>query len=671
MFINVYINNTQLKVKKNSTVLEACEQAGILVPRFCYHEDLKIAGNCRMCLVEIEKAPKPVAACAFPVSNNLRVYTDTPLVKKARENVIEFLLINHPLDCPICDQGGECDLQEQTLNYGSDRSRFFNKKRPVEDKNCGPIVKTIMTRCIHCTRCVRFFEEIAGETLLGTTARGKETEIGSYIETHLISEFSGNVVDLCPVGALTSKPYAFTTRPWELKSVDTIDIMDGIGSNIRIDYKDSEIFRVLPRVNDEINEKWISNNSRFSFESTQINRLYSSFLKNQNNWVKISWKNILQTLVILLKFECSKKEHLKNSIQIILGSRLSYTEIILLKQFALNFNFSHHKEENLENENLLAIARSNTNLINLNLSDLILTIGTDPQLEASIYNLKIIKRSKNGNFTKASIGLYNTDWRYDNLSLGNSLKVFYEVLEGKNKFCKHLTEAKFPIIVINSRFFRNLKPTALIQLLSYLNRHVKIIKNDWFGFDTISFMPNYLVGNKKSYKTKTRPSIVYSINSSKRKKKTENAKFYIYQDSNMKEKILDNNILLIPNATIFESTEEFINLEGRKQTTRKVFTKPDFIKSNKEIIQILNLILTKHRLELKEIKQKLLNFYENKIDFTKLIVQQTQFSNFYKKIYFSPLKSEINNFYEANLFCDSSITLSECAKIKTKNYFIF
>jgi len=230
--VTVIINGVEVLVDKNSTVLQACESIGIEIPRFCFHERLSVAGNCRMCLVEVEKSPKPQASCALPVMNNMKIFTDTPLVKKAREAVLEFLLINHPLDCPICDQGGECDLQDQAMIYGSDSSRFYEYKRGVENKNIGPLVKMIMTRCIHCTRCVRFMSEVAGLGDFGTTGRGNSTEIGTYIEKNLNSELSGNIVDLCPVGALTSKPYAFKARPWELTSFDTLDISDGLGCNI-------------------------------------------------------------------------------------------------------------------------------------------------------------------------------------------------------------------------------------------------------------------------------------------------------------------------------------------------------------------------------------------------------------------------------------------------------
>jgi len=251
----VFVNDIEVLVKRGSTALQACEAVGIEIPRFCYHERLSIAGNCRMCLVEVEKIPKPVASCAMPLMDGMKIYTDTPLVKKAREAVLEFLLLNHPLDCPICDQGGECDLQDQAMVFGSDRSRFYETKRSVEDKNCGPLVKTIMTRCIHCTRCVRFSTEIAGVEDLGTTGRGEDTEIGTYVGKTLESELSGNVIDLCPVGALTSKPYAFTSRPWEIRNTNSIDVSDAVGSNTRIDFRGTEILRVLPRFNEDINEE--------------------------------------------------------------------------------------------------------------------------------------------------------------------------------------------------------------------------------------------------------------------------------------------------------------------------------------------------------------------------------------------------------------------------------
>jgi len=256
--INIIIDGKELRAKPGLTILQACASIGITIPRFCYHERLSIAGNCRMCLVEIAKSPKPVASCALQIDNGMIIKTNSDLVKKAREGVMELLLANHPLDCPICDQGGECDLQDQTMVYGSDRGRFKEDKRVVEDKNLGPFIKTIMTRCIHCTRCIRFASEIAGVPLLGLTGRGGSMEVGTYVEKTLDSELSGNVIDLCPVGALTSKPFAFTARNWELRSVNSIDVTDPMGSNIRIDHRGGKVFRIIPRLNEEINEEWIT-----------------------------------------------------------------------------------------------------------------------------------------------------------------------------------------------------------------------------------------------------------------------------------------------------------------------------------------------------------------------------------------------------------------------------
>lgn len=284
--ISLHINNQEVKVPRGASILEACKELGLDIPRFCYHEKLSVAGNCRMCLVEIEKSPKPVASCAMPVVPNIKIYTDSPLVKKARENVLEILLLNHPLDCPICDQGGECDLQDQTRLFGGDSSRFHVVKRSVEDKDCGPLIKTIMTRCIHCTRCVRFAAEIAGVETLGTLKRGEETEIGTYISEVLNTEIAGNVIDLCPVGALTSKPYAFTSRPWELRTASSIDVFDCVGSPISVNFKDTSIVRIFPRYSREINEEWISDKVRFSYDGFRRTRVHDAYQWVNKNRIK-------------------------------------------------------------------------------------------------------------------------------------------------------------------------------------------------------------------------------------------------------------------------------------------------------------------------------------------------------------------------------------------------
>ncbi len=300
--INIFVNDVERQVPKNLTVLQACSNLKIEIPKFCFQENLQIAGNCRMCLVEIENSPKLVASCAMPISPNMKIYTDTPLVQKARESVLEFLLINHPLDCPICDQASECDLQDQTMIYGSDKTRYFFKKRTVENKNFGPFVKSIMTRCIHCTRCVRFANEICNIDNLGTTGRGNFTEINFYYSNIFKSEFSGNLIDLCPVGALTSKPFAFKGRMWESKKKEAIDVLDAVGSNLEIELVDRGIVKILPRTNDEINKEWISNKTRHFFDSINYQRIKTPAIKGENGeFQKISWYdafNLLKTKLI-------------------------------------------------------------------------------------------------------------------------------------------------------------------------------------------------------------------------------------------------------------------------------------------------------------------------------------------------------------------------------------
>ena len=280
MFIKCKINNINIFVPSNSTVLEACLSLGVDLPRFCYHHRLSVAGNCRMCLVEIEKAPKPLASCALPVANNMSIFIDTPMVQKARENVIEALLLYHPLDCPICDQGGECDLQDQSRMFGSSLSRVISNRREVEDKECGPVIKTIMTRCIHCTRCVRYASEVAGAHTFGTLNRGHNTEIGFYSDTMFDSEVSGNVIELCPVGALTSKAYAFRVRPWDLQTVEGIDFLDAFGSNLFVDIYQSSVYRITPRLCEDLNQEWLNDKIRFSFDSINNFRLRQLYLKN-------------------------------------------------------------------------------------------------------------------------------------------------------------------------------------------------------------------------------------------------------------------------------------------------------------------------------------------------------------------------------------------------------
>ena len=324
--VEIFIDGKPFEVEDGITVIQACEQAGEEIPRFCYHEKLSIAGNCRMCLVEMENSVKPVASCAMPVAKGMKIKTNSEMVMKARKGVMEFLLINHPLDCPICDQGGECDLQDQAMAYGSGIGRYVEQKRAVKDKNLGPLIQTHMTRCIHCTRCIRFAEEVAGNDQLGSLNRGEDTEITSFLEKSIDSEMSANVIDLCPVGALTSKPYEFLARPWELKKTQSIDVFDAVGSNVRIDSKGDQILRVLPRINEEINDEWISDKTRFAYDGLNFQRINKFYIRDSNNKLtESSEENAIQ--IIKIKLQTKNK----NDIASIVGNSVDCESIFSFK----------------------------------------------------------------------------------------------------------------------------------------------------------------------------------------------------------------------------------------------------------------------------------------------------------------------------------------------------
>jgi len=339
--LKVKVNETDIEAEEGLTVLQVCEQSGVEIPRFCYHEKLSIAGNCRMCLVEIEKSPKPIASCATSAADGMNVKTNTPFVEKARKGVMEFLLANHPLDCPVCDQGGECDLQDQSMFYGIDKSRYKENKRAVPEKNMGPLIKTVMTRCIHCTRCIRFATEVAGVPELGAIGRGEDMQITTYLEKSMQSELSANVIDLCPVGALTSKPYVFEARPWELKKTETIDVMDAVGSNIRVDTYGWEVKRVLPRINEDINEEWISDKTRYACDGLLNQRLDSPFINRKGKFSKCSWKEAYE----LIKDKIKSIE--PNKICGISGDLVNMETLYIFKEF---FN-KHLNSKNLEFRN--------------------------------------------------------------------------------------------------------------------------------------------------------------------------------------------------------------------------------------------------------------------------------------------------------------------------------
>ena len=440
--LKVTIDGIEVEVEAGTTIMQACEEAGAEIPRFCYHERLSVAGNCRMCLVEVENAPKPVASCAMPVAPDMVVSTTSETVKTAREGVMEFLLINHPLDCPICDQGGECDLQDQALGFGGDASRFEDNKRAVENKNMGPLVKTIMTRCIHCTRCVRFAQEVAGVPEIGAIGRGEDTEITTYLEASLDSEMSGNVIDLCPVGALTSRPYAFTARPWELRKTETIDVMDALGSNIRVDMRGREAMRIMPRNHDEVNEEWLSDKSRFVWDGLNTQRLDRPFIRRDGKLAAATWDEAFDVLQDKLKGKGDKTAAIAGDLVCAEGQ-------FALKGLmdALQSPHLDCRQDGTKISGPRANYLFNTGIAGIEEADALLLIGSNPRLEAPVLNARIRKRYLMGNFPIAAIG-EATDLTYKADFIGAGADTLADLLAGKQSFADTLNTAERPMIVV-------------------------------------------------------------------------------------------------------------------------------------------------------------------------------------------------------------------------------
>ncbi len=380
------VNGHEVEVPAGHTVLHACEAAGVEIPRFCYHERLSIAGNCRMCLVHMEKSPKPIASCAMPAADGMVIRTDTPEIRKARQGVMELLLINHPLDCPICDQGGECDLQDQAMAYGFDRGRYRENRRAVKDKDWGPLIKTVMTRCIHCTRCIRFATEIAGVPDLGATGRGENMEVGMYVEKALNSELSGNLIDLCPVGALTSAPYAFASRSWELRKTESIDVLDAVGSNIRVDSRGPSVLRILPRLNEDVNEEWISDKTRFACDGLRHRRLDQPWVRRSGRLEPATWPEAFDSVAERLKSARPDR------VAALAGDLACAESMFMLKAWLAKLG-TPHLDCRQDGAKLDPSCRAgylfNTTIAGIERADACLLIGTDPRREAPIVNARL------------------------------------------------------------------------------------------------------------------------------------------------------------------------------------------------------------------------------------------------------------------------------------------
>ncbi|KAL6560866.1 hypothetical protein OROHE_006043 [Orobanche hederae] len=567
--IEVFVDGYPVKIPKGMTVLQACEIAGVDIPRFCYHDRLSIAGNCRMCLVEVEKSPKPVASCAMPALPGMKIKTDTPLAKKAREGVMEFLLMNHPLDCPICDQGGECDLQDQSMAFGSDRGRFTEMKRSVVDKNLGPLVKTVMTRCIQCTRCVRFATEIAGVQDLGMLGRGSGEEIGTYVERLMTSELSGNVIDICPVGALTSKPFAFKARNWELKATESIDVTDAVGSNIRIDSRGPEVMRIVPRLNEDINEEWISDKTRFFYDGLKRQRLNDPMIRGADGRFKtVSWRDALAVVAEVI-------HHVKPEEIVGVAGKLSDAESMMALKDFLNRMGSNSIwcEGNGPNPN--ADLRSgyimNTGITGLEKADVFLLVGTQPRVEAAMVNARIRKTVRATNAKVGYVGP-STDFNYDHEHLGTGPETLSDLAEGCHPFSSILSNAKNPAIIVGAGIFEREDKDAIFSIIEKIAKSANAVRPDWNGLNTLLLNAAQAAALDlglvpQSDKTIGSAKFLYLMGSDDvNLEKLPHDAFVVYQGHHGDRGVYRANVIL-PASAFTEKEGTYVNTEGCAQTT--------------------------------------------------------------------------------------------------------
>ncbi|NQV48301.1 MAG: NADH-quinone oxidoreductase subunit G [Rhodospirillaceae bacterium] len=583
------IDGMEVEVQNGLTVLQACEQIGIEIPRFCYHERLTIAGNCRMCLVEMERAPKPVASCSMPVGDGMVITTNSPAVQKMRQGVMEFLLINHPLDCPICDQGGECDLQDQALAFGSDHSRYDEVKRAVDDKSFGPLIRGIMTRCIHCTRCVRFSNEIAGVPEMGATGRGEHTEIGTYINNALTSELSGNMIDLCPVGALTSAPYAFAARPWELKKTESIDVMDAVGSAIRIDARGPEVMRILPRLNEDVNEEWISDKTRFACDGLKRQRLDQPYVRHGSKLEPATWDAAFAAIAAKVKSTDGSR------IAALAGDTACVESMMALKDL-LEALGSDNVECRQDGAALDPSCRAgylfNTTIAGIEEADVCLIIGSNTRHEAPIINARLRKRYLMGGFSAGLIG-EAVELTFPYTPLGAGPEILAEILSGKHGFANILKKATNPMLILGQGALMRSDGAAVLGLARKVAEKFNMVRDDWNGFNVLHTAAARVGGLDIGFvsdATLESAEIIYLLGADDYTANIPDDAFVIYQGHHGDRGAHRADVVL-PGAAYTEKNATYVNTEGRMQQTRLAVFPPGDAREDWAVIRALSGVL--------------------------------------------------------------------------------
>ena len=612
---NLKVDGKLVEVPDHFTLMQAAEAAGAEIPRFCYHDRLSVAGNCRMCLVEVKGGPpKPQASCAMSV-RDLRpgpngeppeMFTNTPMVKKAREGVMEFLLINHPLDCPICDQGGECDLQDQAMAYGVDKSRFSENKRAVEDKYMGPLVKTVMTRCIQCTRCVRFITEVAGVPELGLVNRGEDAEITPYLEHALTSELQGNIIDLCPVGALTSKPYAFHARPWELSKTESVDVMDAVGSNIRVDARGREVMRILPRLHEDVNEEWISDKTRFIWDGLKAQRLDRPYVRKNGKLTPASWDEALSAVA-------KKIKKAGNKVGAIAGDLAGVEEMFALKDLveALGSGMTDCRPPMSGIDPLTPRGAYvlNPGIAGIEQADAILLVGTNPRKEAAVLNARIRKAWRKGPVEIGVIG-EPADLTYDYTHIGTDTAALVSVADGKHKFAKVLKDAKHSLVIVGEGAVGHVtlgkQPGRdVLALALQVARNANALRDDWVGFGMlhnaaarvggldIGFVPHnggVCSADQIGLAGEGKLEVLFLLGADEYDMSAMGKAFVVYIGSHGDAGAHRADVIL-PGAAYTEKSATYVNTEGRVQQTQRAVFPPGEAKEDWAIIRALSGVL--------------------------------------------------------------------------------
>ncbi|KAF2271703.1 NADH-quinone oxidoreductase [Westerdykella ornata] len=686
--VELTIDGKKVSIEAGSALIQACEKAGSTVPRYCYHEKLMIAGNCRMCLVEVEKVPKPVASCAWPVQPGMVVKTNSALVHKAREGVMEFLLANHPLDCPICDQGGECDLQDQSMRYGSDRGRFheIGGKRAVEDKNIGPLIKTSMNRCIHCTRCVRFANDVAGAPELGSTGRGNDLQIGTYLETILNTEMSGNVIDLCPVGALTAKPWAFKYRPWELAHTETIDVLDALGSNIRVDSRGIQVMRILPRLNDDINEEWINDKSRFACDALSTQRLVNPLIRVDNEFQPASWEQALVEIGEAYKRIAPKG----NEFKAIAGHLVDTETMVAMKDLAnrlgsdnLALDQPGGSEPIAHGIDVRSNYAFNSRIFGVEEADVILLLGTNPRHEASVLNTRIRKQWLRSDL---EIGLVGEDFEsifeYENLgSNANDLKA---ALSGP--FGKKLQSAKKPMIIVGSAVAEHPDAKSFFeQVGAFVEKNkANFQTQEWNGYNVLQRAASRAAAYEVGFTVpspevaQTKPKFIWLLGADEvNEAELPKDAFIVYQGHHG-DKGAQLADVVLPGVAYTEKSATYVNTEGRVQMARAAVGLPGASREDWKIIRAASEYLGAElpyddvealRDRMEEISPALRRYdVVEEVALPGLSKVQLVDQNKGSKPTGAPLKKPIENFYFTDSISRNSPTMARCsAAIAAKN----